>query len=132
MKNQILTSTTVDAFADCYPTNAGICNNAPLWDALKACILMPEQLNTVICANDNLAIPPAESFLRWWNNFFPWIDQDTLTAQEKRSIGLFWRYIFRDILHYKRQERLPSSIAGLRTATRYFGSPLPPSVLSVQ
>lgn len=125
MTSQMLTSTAVDAFADCYPTNAGICNNAPLWDALRACALMPEQLNTVICANDNLAIPPAESFLKWWNNYFPWVDQNTMTSHEKRSIGVFWRYIFRDILRYKQQNRQPSSTAGLRTATRYFAAPLP-------
>ena len=120
MTNQtIITVNTVNDFAEKYPTHAGIRNNTSLWDALQVCALMPAQLNTIILANDRLAIPPAESFFRWWSNYFPWIDQTKLTSFEKKSVGLFWRYIFRDVLHYRKQARQNSSVATIRTATRY-------------
>ena len=104
MTNQtIITVNTVNDFAEKYPTHAGIRDNTSLWDALQVCASMPAQLNTIILANDRLAIPPAESFFRWWSNYFPWIDQTKLTSFEKKSVGLFWRYIFRDVLHYRKQ-----------------------------
>ncbi|MFW6016690.1 MAG: hypothetical protein ACOCRK_09655 [bacterium] len=87
-----------------------------LWRKCMDMVSNPKLMNHIIFINDNLQIPPVKVFLSLPENQN--IIED-LSDHEKRFIGAFWGYIFKNVFGYNEQKSVGINDKRIKTAT-YF------------
>lgn len=78
-------------------------------------------LGQIIFCNDYHHIPPAISFIRFYNKELPGKDENfNIDDYVKKSIGAFWGFVFKSIMGYTIQKSgRVNNCFGIKTATFY-------------
>lgn len=117
----MITINQIQDFSSVYPAYKNLLNNSLLWNALQSCTLSRQSLNHIINCNDTRHIPPAETFLQWCSIHCP--NTSTIlhgnNFRIKQSIGMYWRFIFRDLLQYDTQKKGVKNVTLLSSGTIY-------------
>lgn len=103
-------------FTKIYRPQSNFPNSGALWDECINAIKNPVLMNNIIFCNDAMKIPPVKTFLMSSINI-----EGGLSNEEKKSIGAFWGFIFKNILGYKSQkENKPINTKGIKHATYFY------------
>lgn len=105
-------------FAIVYRPFAKFKQDSPeVWDRCIQSIKDTQLLQTIIFCNDNFQIPPVDTqfaAIKNWNY--------QLSDFEKKAIGGFWGYVFKNIFQYAKQKQRLAKSPLFRYAT-YFAEP---------
>ncbi len=112
-------------FATVYRPFAKFKQDCPaVWEQCIRMIEDTQLLQTIIFCNDNFQIPPVDTQFaatKEWNY--------QLTDFEKKAIGGFWGYVFKNIFQYAEQKQRLAKSPLFRYAT-YFEKPADEIIIS--
>ncbi|GAA0681265.1 MAG: hypothetical protein SO128_12560 [Clostridium cadaveris] len=73
-----------------------------------------EVLSHIIFCNNIHEIPPVKTFLRLHKNKFY-----NLTDKDKKALGVFWAFIFKEVLGYQEKKNVSISTYSVKTSAYY-------------
>ncbi|MDR1165912.1 MAG: hypothetical protein LBO66_08620 [Deltaproteobacteria bacterium] len=89
------------------------------WREAQKTVLDVNLLGHIVFANDYLETPPVYSALKATSI------QGDLRDFEKRALGAFWSFVFKNYFGYRGQKSKRAGINSIKTATYFFDPPEP-------
>lgn len=106
-------------FGKSYKPFAKFVDSGEIWDACIRVVSDEELMEKIIFCNDALQIPPVKSFMNVATEI-----QIELSDYDKKAIGAFWGFVFKNILNYKDQKSISVRINTIKSATYFFNDNL--------
>ncbi len=91
-----------------------------LWDILSHVVATKDLISPVVFCNDVLEIPPALVFINLSEKGYLSNGLGELQDFDKRFIGAFWGFVFKELLGYNGQKQVRTGHKVIRNATYFF------------
>lgn len=104
-----------EEFPKVYKPFSKFVDSGELWDECINVIFDEDLMEKIIFCNDILKIPPVKVFMSVTTEI-----QEDLSDYEKKAVGAFWGFVFKNILNYKDQKSISIRINTIKSATYFF------------
>lgn len=104
----------INLYKSIYRAYSNFMNSGDLWYECINTVRKIETLDHIIFCNDILKIPPVKAFLRLHEGEFC-----NLTDTEKKALGAFWAFIFKEVLGYQEKKNVSISTCSVKTSAYY-------------
>lgn len=105
-----------EEFPKVYKPFSKFLDSGDVWEAAIEVIFDEDLMEKIIFCNDVLKIPPVKVFMSVATGI-----QQELSNYEKKAIGAFWGFVFKNILNYNDQKSISIRINTIKSAT-YFSN----------
>lgn len=101
-------------FSNVYRAHSNFMNSGDLWYECINTVRNMETVSHIIFCNDILKTPPVKVFLLLYKDKF-----HNLTDTEKKALGAFWAFIFKEVFGYQEKKNVSISTCSVKTAAYY-------------